>query len=111
MVDKLLQTNIKTFGEEIIFNPKAGGTYKVRAVFDNDFQVIDANLEQVVSGNQPAIGLNLNDLPFNPKKNDEVIVRDITYKVQEIKEDGQGGVTCLLHSKKVIDANAQTRAN
>lgn len=110
LVDKVLNKCTETFGEEIIIYPRAGGIYKVRGIFDNDFQVIDANLEQVVSGNQPAIGLNLNDVPIEIKKGDEVEVRTVRYKIQEKKEDGQGGATFLIHAMKVVDANKDTKS-
>lgn len=110
LTDKVLNKCTQTFGEEITFFPKAGGVYKIRGIFDNDFQVVDANLEQVVAGNQPAIGYNSNDLPIEIKVGDEAEIRNLRFKVQEKKEDGFGGVTLLIHAMKVSDANKQFKA-
>jgi hypothetical protein len=109
LVDGILTKSVQTFGEEVIFYPKAGGVFKVRAIFDNDYQVVDVNGEQSISDNQPALGINLNDIKFDLKKNDEVEIRSVRFKVQEKKEDGRGGATLLLHVMKVIDANKDTK--
>lgn len=111
LVDGILSKSVQTFGEDVVFYPKAGGVYKVRAIFDNDYQVVDANMEQVVSANQPALGINLNDIKFEIKvKVDEVEIRSVRYKIQEKKEDGHGGATLLLHAMKVTDANKDTKS-
>lgn len=111
LVDKVLVAGTRTFGETVTFYPKCGGVYKVQAVFDNDFQIIDPQTEQLVSANQPALGINLNDIKFDLKNGDEVEIRKARYKVQQKNEDGQGGATLLLHNIKISEANRETRAN
>lgn len=111
LVDNVLTRAMQTFGEEVTFYPKAGGVYKVKGVFDNDYQVVDAQTEQLISANQPALGVNLNDLDFSLKTGDEVSIRNALFRIHEKKEDGQGGAVLLLHAVKVSDANRDTKAN
>lgn len=98
-VDRVLKHCTTTFGEEVRLFPKAGGTYSIRAIFDNEIITIDPDTEQPVSGNQPALGINLNDLPdgLEIKEGDVFKVRNIKFRVIDNKEDGQGGTTVLLH--------------
>ena len=111
LVDNVLTHGMKTFGEKVKFFPKCGGVYEVQAVFDNDFQIVDVQTEQLISANQPALGVNLNDIKFDVKKDDEVEIRGARFRIQEKKEDGQGGAVFLLHTMRVVDANRDTRAN
>lgn len=111
LVDNVLFHGMKTFGEKVKFFPKCGGVYEVQAVFDNDFQVVDVQTEQLISANQPALGVNLNDLTVDIKKDDEVEVRGARFRIHEKREDGQGGAVFLLHALKVVDANRDTRAS
>lgn len=109
LVDGILSVSVDTFGEEVTFYPQAGGVFKLRGVFDNNFQVVDVDAENEVSRNQPALGVNLNDVRFDLKIGDEVSIRGTRFRVQEKREDGQGGATCLLHAIKVKDAYKDTR--
>lgn len=96
-VNRILKSSTKTFGEPITYYPKKGGVYKIRGIFDHDYEAVDPDTEQLVSMNQPALGLNLNDVPFYPSVNDKVQVRNLKYRVIDSREDGQGGATLLLH--------------
>lgn len=111
LVDNVLKKCTATFGEEVTFFPKAGGVYKIQGVFDNDFQMVDVQTDRLISANQPALGVNLNDFNFQIKKDDEVSIRNVRYRIQEKKEDGQGGAVLLLSALRVSDANRDTKAN
>lgn len=111
MVDKILVAGTRTFGETVTFYPKCGGVFKVKGVFDNDFQLVDPQTDQLVSANQPALGINLNDIKFELKVGDEVEIRKARFKVQQKNEDGQGGATLFLHNIKISEANRETRIN
>ena len=110
LVDGVLTQSMKTFGEAVTFFPEEGGVFELRGVFDNDFQLVDVQTDQLISANQPALGVNLNDFNFDLKKGCEVSIRNVRYRVQEKKEDGQGGAVLLLHALKVKDANRDTKA-
>lgn len=109
-VDRILTHSMDKFGEEVTFYPRSGGVHKVRAVFDNEFQTLDPDTEQVLSVNQPALGVNLNDIKFDLKQGDEVQVRTTRFRVQDKREDGQGGATLLLHKVRVNDELRDTKA-
>ena len=108
-VDRVLTHGMKTFGETVTFYPKSGGAYKVEAVFDNNYEAIDPDTEQVISANQPALGVNLNDVDFEMKRGDEVQVRETRYNVIDKREDGQGGALLLLHKINAVSKTEDTR--
>lgn len=108
-VDRLLNHCMKTFGEEVTFYPQVGGVYKVRGVFDNDYESVDPDTEQLISSNQPAIGINLNDVKFEISQEDEIKVRETRYRIIDKREDGQGGALLLLHKIDATDKTIDTR--
>lgn len=108
-VDKILTKSVQVFGEEVTFYPRAGGVYKIRAIFDNDYFGLDVQTEKVVSVNQPNLGYNINDLPIDIMVEDAVLIRDIKYKIQDKREDGQGGARLMLHRMKSSDRIEDTR--
>jgi hypothetical protein len=101
--DRILGAAQRIFGEEVTFYPKTGGVLKVLGVFDNEYQVVDPETEQVISANQPGLGVNLNDFEADPKKEDEFEIRGTRYRVTEKREDGQGGAVLLLNKVKASD--------
>jgi hypothetical protein len=110
-VDRVLNHCTNIFGEEIIFYPKKGGVYKVRGVFDNEYRTIDPDTEQVLSVNQPALGINLNDFPIEISIEDSVKVRGLLFKIVDKREDGQGGALLMLHKSRASDKIKDTTAN
>lgn len=109
-VNRILSHSVRVFGEEVTFYPKTGKVYKRRAVFDNEYQTVDPDTERLVSTNQPALGVNLNDFPVVPSKGDEVHVRGVRFLVVEKQEDGQGGAVLLLHRKSLNERIRDTKA-
>lgn len=96
-VDRLLQHCTSNFGEEVLLLPKKGGRYKIRGIFDNEWEAVDADTEQVTSSNQPVLGINLHRIKIHPKAGDRVKIRNLTYAIYEVREDGQGGASLILH--------------
>lgn len=110
-VNDVLNHGMETFGEVVTFYPRAGGVYKVKAVFDNSYEAIDPDTEQLISANQPTLGVNLNKIEFEMREGDEVQVRDTRYSVHDKREDGQGGALLLLHKINASSKTEDTRAN
>jgi hypothetical protein len=102
-VDRLLNASKRAFGEKVTFYPKAGGAIEVTGIFSADFQIVDPETDQIISTNQPGLGVNLNDFETDPKQNDEVEIRGTKYRVTDKREDGQGGATLLLNKVKASD--------
>lgn len=96
-VDRVLKHCTKTFGESVQYYPQSGGSHKLQAIFDNEFESVDPETEQVISSNQPVLGVNLNDVNFELRTNDSVKVRNLRFKIIEVREDGQGGAQLFLH--------------
>lgn len=105
-VDNVLNHCTSVFGEEVILLPKAGGSYKIVGIFDHEYVAVDPDTEQPISANNPALGVNLNDIPIDIVQGDIFEIRNLRYKVIDNREDGQGGATVLLHrlndNKKVF---------
>lgn len=101
-VDSVLKKSMDTFGEECKFFPKEGGCFVVNGIFDNTYEAIDPDTEQVLSGNQPALGINLNDVSFK-LKGSEVELRNVRFKISDVQEDGQGGATLRLQRMNIND--------
>ena len=110
-VNNVLNHGMNTFGEYVDFYPKAGGVYKVKAVFDNSYEAIDPDTEQLISANQPTLGVNLNKIDFEMRQGDQVQVRDTRYEITDKREDGQGGALLLLHKVNASSKTEDTRAN
>lgn len=99
-VDRILKKSTEVFGEAVTLYPTSGGVYKLRGVFNNEYQIVDPDTEQVISANQPALGINLNDFKGTIKTDDIVVIRDFKFKIVDKREDGQGGAVLLLHKVK-----------
>lgn len=98
-VDKILKACTRNFGEEVFLMPKRGGRYSIKGIFDNEYEAVDAQTEQVTSSNQPVLGINLHGIKFHPRQGDKVKIRNLTYHIIDVREDGQGGATLFLHKE------------
>lgn len=97
MTSGLLKIAVPTFGEEVDYRPKNGGSRRIQAVFDEEFLAVDPNTEALVSSNNPAIGIRLADLDAEPQQGDKVLIGGKRlFKVEDSIEDGQGGATLTL---------------
>lgn len=108
-VDKILSAGVRLFGESVEFHPASGGIFPVRAVFDNSFHNIDPNTQQIVEVTQPNLGVNLNDVKFDIKAGDQVVVRGVKYRIESKDEDGQGGARLYLHKWTLNERIKDTR--
>lgn len=96
-VNKVLNHAKNNFGEDAILYPKKGGSYNIRGIFDNDYEAINADTQQVITANQPVFGVNLFDFNFEIKEGDQLKIRNLMYKIYDKRSDGQGGASLLLH--------------
>lgn len=85
------------FGEDVTYEPKRGGSYDIRGIFDNQFEQVDPDTEVVISSNSPTLGVKLADLPDVPVKGDMVIIRNKRFRVIDSQEDGVVGSILFLH--------------
>jgi len=96
-VNRVLNLSKKEFGEDCTLYPEKGGTHKIRGIFDNEYEAIDPDTEQVISANQPVLGVNLFDFSFEIMVGDKIKIRNLLYKIYDKREDGQGGASLILH--------------
>ncbi len=98
LVNRILGHTTRILGEKIKYTFKKGGDVQIDAIFDQEWEQVDPDTEQVVSTNQPVLGVRLSDLKDEPKIGDEILIlRDNKkYVVQDTREDGQGGVSLFL---------------
>lgn len=108
-VDRVLSAGVKTFGETVEFYPASGGIFPVRAIFDNSYHTVDPNTQQLVEVTQPVVGVNLNDIKFDVKAGDMVVVRGVKYRIEEKNDDGQGGARLFLHKASLNERIKDTR--
>jgi hypothetical protein len=82
----------------VTYTPTVGAAVVVRGVFDAVYNRVDAG-EAGVSSSGPAVSLVLADLPSDPEEDATatVTVSGVMYTAHEVKKDGMGVVTMLLH--------------
>lgn len=97
--DCVLPTLNQCLGDEVCYFPRRGGTFTICGIFDERFEQVDPDTEELVASNIPTVGINLKDIPFPPEQGDEVRVLGKTYLVTDSQEDGLGGTRLFLHRK------------
>lgn len=78
------------FGEDVTFEPQAGGSFSIVGIFNEIFEQVDPDTERVISTQNPTLGVKLSDLPSTPKKDDVLKIRGVTYRIYDSQEDGEG---------------------
>ena len=86
-----------TFGEEVIYSPTGLADVTLVGVFNIRHEVVDPDLERVVSSNQPNLGVKRVDLPKDPEKNEIFTIRGKQYRIYDSQEDGEGWIKLLLY--------------
>lgn len=75
-----LNNNINnSIGEVVIF----ANDLRVRGVFDLSSELIDPETQTIINSENPLLNVKISDVP-NLVLKDEVIVRDVTYRVEQI---------------------------
>lgn len=100
LVDCALGAIIPLCGESkgVRYKHLSGGAeYKINAVFDESWELVDPETEAIISSNQPKIGIRLRDLVRKPEQDDKVIIGSRHFLVKDSLEDGQGGADLILH--------------
>lgn len=99
MVGCLLDNAMCVFGETIRYCPKTGNEFTIVGVFDDQFEQVDADTEQLIASNQMTLGIKLADLKtIVPKKGDRVVRKTGEhFRVLDSQEDGHGGSMLIMH--------------
>lgn len=94
--EKLLDVAKRNLGEDILYRHASGGSVSIKALWNNQYELIDPDTEALVSSNQPHVGVILKDLLEPPKQDDTLEFLEKVYKIVDIQEDGQGAAQLFL---------------
>lgn len=89
-------TQLDAFGVATTFQPSAGDPVSVRGIFQRDYVDVHEG-EAGISSTGPAVWYRRSDLAVDPAVGASVVHSGTTYRVIQVKPDGQGGVTLRLH--------------
>lgn len=78
------------------YRPAGAAAFDVRAIFRAAHVQVDGPDGTAMSSVQPRLGLILAELATAPREGDEVVVRDVLYRVQDAQPDGEGGVELVI---------------
>lgn len=95
--------NTSVIGEEeedVLYSPQGGTEFNLPAIFDNNYEQVDASGEISISSNVCILHAHLShfeDEGVSPQKGDGCSVNDVDYSIIDAREDGQGGVKLIMH--------------
>ena len=90
-------------GVDLTYQPKIGGVFAIKGVFDDRAQEVDPDTEQPVSSNIFTLGIKLDDIPRPPVKGDKVVIKKQLYRVINALEDGVPDASVVLVLHRVDD--------
>ena len=85
--DRLLMLN--DFGESVTFLPKFGEDATVTAIFDNQYNAVDAGGSVDFAMVSPRLTLRTADVP-QVVEGDDFLIRNVVYTVTTVMPDGTG---------------------
>ena len=100
-IGRLLGHCLNAFGEEqtVEFRPASGSPYEIRGIFDKQYTLVDQETGVEVVTAKPNLGVRLADFAAKPVQGDKVTVRTVSYMIETVLEDGQGGALLVLRQK------------
>ncbi|WP_010514091.1 head-tail joining protein [Komagataeibacter oboediens] len=92
-----------TFGEDIVYQPAAGGSYTITGIPDVPYKPafadqIDGLTPTNIISDDAVVGIQLSQLPVTPLQGDLLTMRGILYRVREPQPDGRGGMLLTLNN-------------
>lgn len=109
-LDLARQAGLTQFGEPVTYSPQAGGTIGITGVWRGEHIAVELGAgETELTSVAPALGVDLAEFvaqghaAFISSGDHEDLIGDTlvragrTYKVSDVKADGQGGAELILH--------------
>lgn len=97
-LDLARQAGLTQFGGQVLYQPAAGGDpFPVAGVYSAPHTVIDMNAPSEISTTAPVLGVDLAAFPAPPRSGDRLTREGVLYRVDDVREDGQGGAELMLH--------------
>lgn len=98
MACDIVNCAIDAFGKSAQYIPKAGGSFSIDGIFDNQFEQVDPDTEIVITSNAPMFDVKTKDLQGGKaEKGDKIKINEIIYKVIDSQEDGLVATKLILH--------------
>lgn len=94
--DGLAGTFSGVLGDPFLYTPPGGAQITVKGIFTNQYLGLDGMGEAEIATTQPAIHVAVDDVAGGAK-GAAVIYQSISYKVVNVKPDGKGMTTLVLH--------------
>lgn len=85
------------FGEPVTYMRDGEDDVELQGIIDEAFEAVDPASGTPIISRQPIVGLKIEDLPFTPAKDDQILMRGELFRVIEAQTDGQAGTMLLLH--------------
>lgn len=98
LTDLVLENAICAFYTDAIHYPRDGSASQaVKVIFDNEFEQVDPDTENLIASQSPRAGVKISDFDNPIRKRDIFEIKGIEYEVIDKQEDGQGGATLFFH--------------
>lgn len=86
-----------TFGEDVVYSPNEGEDVAAVGVFSKVYELVDPDTENLVSSDQPTLGIKDSDFPKVVEKNEVFTIREKVYRVRDSQADGEGWTRLFLY--------------
>lgn len=96
LLNSVLNSCQSTFGETVEVEYASGLIELTSGIFENQHLEIDQG-GVIVSTSEPVLDLKVNELTEIPQIDDKVWVRNTSYYVNDVQEDGRGTVRLTLN--------------
>ena len=102
----LLQPCHDHLGDTVIYQPKAGGIFKVTGIFTSQFLAVEVAPQSIIQGQDQTIALRASKLPQRPRAGDVFVVRDPVsrqsreFEVTEVVPESSGEIMVRVASRE-----------
>lgn len=101
LANRALTAVTRVMGEPVTVS-RGQSTAQVRGVFQASYVGLDPDSGVQVRSSQPVLLVDREELPWDPKQGDTVVVRSTTYRVRDAQPDGHTGRLLMLHRTTTI---------
>lgn len=97
LADLTLVATTGILGRDATYTPAGGAAESVQGIFEAEAEDVLMSSEGVpIVSTAPYISFRIADLSQTPVADDTVVVDSVTYDIDVVRIDGEGGVRCKL---------------
>jgi hypothetical protein len=95
---KVIEPALRVFGVDVAYTPIGGSAATVRGIFDNAHRevILPGADGLAISTTGPRLDVLLTSIPNGPSRGDTFAHEGVTYRVNDVQPDGQGGARLVL---------------